>query len=148
MKTVYLAGPITGLSFAEAQDGWRATAAGFLREYGIKPLSPLRGVESAIGQYTPIVDEHSSARTAQSIVRRDFNDVKNCDAVLAYFLGADRVSIGTCWEMGASYAMQKPVIAVLASHTVHDHAFIRQTATITCDNLAEALRDLAYVLGV
>jgi nucleoside 2-deoxyribosyltransferase len=150
MKTVYLAGPITGLTYGEAEDGWRTDAALYLTALGVSPLSPLRGTQYLrdIGKLEKQYLNGSPLSSPQGIVRRDFNDVKNCDAILANFLDANRASVGTCWEMGAAYALQKPVVAVLAPKSIHDHAFITQTAAYTFDNLEDALGALAYLLGV
>jgi len=151
MKTVYLAGPITGLTYDQAEDGWRRWAADALSATGkIKALSPLRGKhylrdQGALEKQYLTLHQMSSP---QGIVRRDFNDVKNCDAILAYFLGAQKASIGTCWEMGAAYALQRPVVAVLEPGSMHDHPFITQTAAYTFNNIEDALDALIYILGV
>ena len=42
MHTVYLAGPITGLTYDGATD-WRHAVAADLNSVGIKGLSPMRG---------------------------------------------------------------------------------------------------------
>src|SRR5260221_181803 len=60
MKTVYLAGPITGLDYAGATD-WRNEAKLQLALEGITGLSPMRGKEylSAVKEFTMDGDKYS-----------------------------------------------------------------------------------------
>lgn len=52
MKSVYLAGPISGLTFDDAQD-WRGHAATFLASRGVVGLSPLREKHKLTGGLDP-----------------------------------------------------------------------------------------------
>jgi len=146
MKTVYLAGPITGLTFEGAADGWRAQVPALLP--GVRCLSPLRGIETLAREYLPV--KHVSGDDAKQIVTRDFNDIKTCDALLVNFLGAERVSIGTCWELGAAYTLQKPVVVVMepAWANVHDHAFVHHTAMVVVPTLEYGCAALYNLLVV
>lgn len=146
---VYLAGPISGLSFDEAQNGWRAVVEAWGLDNGVCVLSPLRGKDylRGVGKLEKQYLDLSQLSSPQGIVRRDFNDVKTCDAVLANVLNATRISLGTAWEVGVAFALQKPLIAVLEPGSVHDHPFITQSATYTFSTLDEALPALLYLLG-
>ena len=42
IKTVYLAGPITGLSYGAARQGWREEMKKLLPDH-VHPMSPMRG---------------------------------------------------------------------------------------------------------
>lgn len=152
MKQVYLAGPITGLTFGESQDGWRTDIALAFLQCGVKALTPLRGKDYLrhVGTLEKQYLHLSPLSSPHGIVRRDFNDVKNCDLVFANFLDApgERASIGTAWEFGVAYALQKAIIAVVKPGSIHDHPFIVQPATYTFDNLEEALDAALFVLGV
>lgn len=152
LKTVYLAGPISGLTYAEAAGTWRDYVADALDASGggVTCLSPLRGKEylSGSGKLEKQYLTGNQLSTAQGIVRRDFNDVKTCDAVFANLMGATRASLGTCWELGVAYALQKPVVLCIDKDSVHDHIFLTQTATYTFQHdLDEALDALLYLLG-
>jgi len=112
-------------------------------------FSPLRG-KHYLRDHGPLEKQYlhlSPMSSPQGIVRRDFNDILTCDAVLANFTGATRASIGTCWEMGAAYALRKPVIVVMEPENIHDHPFITQTATYVFAELDEAIDALFYLLG-
>jgi len=89
---VYLAGPITGLTFEEGQD-WRVEAQKMLSPLGIYGYSPLRGKEYLkkegvlVGSY-----EESPLSTAKGLTSRDRYDVMSCDAVLMYLKGAESIN--------------------------------------------------------
>ncbi len=112
MKTVYLAGAITGESFGDATD-WREYVKTRLNP-GIAGLSPLRAKdylenENSIGDsYEGVV-----LSCARGIMTRDFFDCQNCDVVLANLKGTEKVSIGTVMEIAWAYAFNKPLILVL-----------------------------------
>lgn len=148
-KHVYLAGPITGLTFEEAQDGWRTHAAQVLGDVGIPTRTPLRG-KDFLRSHGVLRDDYLDLHQYASpngILRRDFNDVKDAGVVLACFLDAPKVSIGTCWEIGAAYALQVPVISVLEKGSAHDHVFVTNSSVYVFDNLDAALDGVLYIMG-
>ncbi len=157
-KTVYLAGPITGLSYSEARNTWRHEIASLLPEH-IFPLSPMRNKDfledqSVLAGDPNMYPEHSLA-TPSGIVTRDRNDVRNCDAVVACFLGAmDRVSIGTCLEFGWADAFRKPIVMVIEDGpavaggdvNIHLHAFLTEIAGYRVPTLEEAAHLVTHLL--
>jgi len=155
LKTIYLAGPITGLTFQQASHGWRQDVEAWLFKRGlldkVQLLSPLRGKEYLADQGVlakQYLNLHPLS-SPQGIVRRDYNDVITCDAVLANFFGATKVSLGTAWEMGVAYAHQKPVVAIIEENSCHDHPFITQTASYTFEYMGDsALEALMLLIGV
>lgn len=146
---IYLAGPITGLSYDDARNGWRREIAEMIGP-DIDCYSPMRAKEFLAKETVLRGDPNmydDVIATASGILTRDFNDVKQCDAMIANFLGAEKVSIGTCCEFGFAYALRKPVILVMENdihqgsshwHNVHDHAFIDEIAGYRVDNLEDA----------
>lgn len=147
-KSVYLAGPITGLSYGEAKNGWRAEFAKLLaaRAPHIECYSPMRSKEFLSDQQNLEcrgVDldkiEHALSRPL-GILTRDGNDVAQRDAVVACFLGAQRVSIGTVWEIGFASAQhpRKPIIVVMEKDNIHDHVFITHSSGYVVETLDEA----------
>lgn len=91
---VYLAGPITGLTFRGCQD-WRDGVKDELKEYYIDAVSPLRLKE--------FLDDGKIINGADMprnwIVNRDRWDVEMADVVLANLAGATKVSLGTVSEI-------------------------------------------------
>lgn len=161
-KTIYLAGPITGLSYKDARGGWRQEFASLMPEH-IKCLSPMRG-KDALSNETILRGDPNMCYTdpmasVSAILMRDFNDVKNCDVMVACFLGATSISIGTCVEFGFAHALRKPVILVMEHPRLeippedvslrtnpHEHAFLHQIAGVRVSDLADAARIVSSLL--
>lgn len=141
----YLAGPITGLSYGNAVD-WRDEFCDLLPEE-IEGMSPLRGKhyleneDSIAAAYEDIV-----LSSSRGIITRDYNDCKRSDIVIANFLGAQKVSIGTVMEIAWAKAFQIPAIVVMEKEgNPHDHPMINESTGFRVDSLREAV-DIATVL--
>ena len=172
MKTVYLAGPITGFSYGEARHGWREEFTKMLPAH-ILPLSPMRGKDSLMGETElkgdPDMYPSNPIANASGIITRDRDDVRNCDAIVACFLGAkDHASLGTAVEFGWADAYRKPLIMVIEDDpngsyidsdgvtrtiinsgkkaNIHLHAFLTEIAGYRTDNLEEAATIVACLL--
>lgn len=147
MPKVYLAGPITGLSYEEARHGWRPAYSGLLNS-AIKPLSPMRqeGHLAEIKKIAAHGYESNPLSSSRGIIAKDLLDIERCDLVVFNFLGAKKVSIGSVWEMGYAKKCGKPIILVIEerphpdmlSENPHDHLFVTDTADFTCRNVREA----------
>lgn len=147
MKSVYLAGPITGTTYNEATD-WRGDARRKLWDNGIDGLSPMRGKEfldtpEKIRQtYVDVLQGSSSW-----INTRDYNDVRRADAILVNFLGAGRVSIGTVLEIGFAKALNKPIVVVMDRGNVHDHVMIDHGYTVIVPTLEDGINAIVGLIG-
>lgn len=149
MKTVYLAGPITGLTYDEGQD-WRTTLEVMFRDVGMRALSPLRG-KSYLKTFGKLEDQYIGVHPLsdqKGITTRDRNDCMRSDVVIANFLGAERVSIGTVLECAWADAARVPLIVVMEEENVHQHAMIREVAGYVVDNLDDAFIIAVTVLGL
>ncbi|MCV0439827.1 MAG: nucleoside 2-deoxyribosyltransferase [Hydrogenophaga sp.] len=148
-KTVYLAGPIDGLSFQEGIE-WRQLAQQELAVKGIKAMSPQRGKEYILAnaeiagemdfckQEAYFKDDPMS--TARGILARDKFDALNCSVLLVNFLGAKRVSIGTVMEIAWAYLQGKPIIVVIEEDNIHrNHPMLRETFSYITDDLSVGL---------
>ncbi|MGH7534767.1 MAG: nucleoside 2-deoxyribosyltransferase [Gemmatimonadales bacterium] len=149
---VYLAGPITGQSLAGAND-WRAAAAEYLAEHGVNAITPLRGkdylntIVGADGTYGMEYEVHPMS-AAHGITARDRWDCQRSDLVLVNLLPAgDRVSIGTVMEVAWADAARKYVLVVMEPGGVHDHAMLREAASLVLPDLEEALHLVPVILG-
>ena len=150
MKTVYLAGAITGESFGTS-NSWRDYVKNKLNK-GISGLSPLRA-KDYLKNETDIGDSYENIPLSSSrgIMTRDFFDVQNCDVVIAYLKGTKKVSIGTVMEIAWAYALKKPVILVMepsvsestgfeaSEGNIHEHAMIREATGYRVENIDEAI---------
>jgi nucleoside 2-deoxyribosyltransferase len=147
MPSVYLAGPITGASYGDSTD-WREHARAQLAQSGIVGVSPMRGKDYLRGEgaVKDAYAEHPLS-AAPGITARDRFDVRRCDLVLLNVLGAERVSIGSCIEVGWADAYRKPLILVCEPYNPHWHAMVRQIAGFVVDTLDDALGICKAVLA-
>jgi nucleoside 2-deoxyribosyltransferase len=161
-KTIYLAGPITGLSYETARLGWRKDFASMMPPY-IHAMSPMRGKdylmdEDVLAGDPDMYPEHLMS-TPSGIVCRDRNDVKNCDVMVANFLEADVASIGTSIEFGWADAFVKPIVMVVepdgiiqekfGGHIVrnpHFHAMMTEMAGYVTNTVEEAANVCIHLL--
>lgn len=151
--SVYLAGPITGLTYDEGQD-WREYAKAWLDDEGIDGFSPLRAK-----QYLRAIGVLDSAGTKDSaylglnamsepkgITARDRFDCMGRDLVLVNFIGAEKVSVGTCIELGWADAARVPIVVAMEEENVHRHAMVNEVSGFIVDSLDEALAVAKAVL--
>ncbi len=142
--TVYLAGPITGLTYDGATD-WRAIAKQKLDEAGIRSLSPLRAQEHlrAVGVLTldcAGYGEMSALTTPRGIFVRDRFDATTCNVILVNLLGAGRVSQGSICEISWAHWCRIPVVAVMEQQgNLHDHIMVTEQIDFRVTSLDEAL---------
>jgi Nucleoside 2-deoxyribosyltransferase len=147
MSKVYLAGPISGLPYAQAQV-WRNVVADSLGPM-IECYSPLRckdylRVHGALeGSY-----EGNPLSTDRGIMTRDHWDCMTCDLVFANLLGAtERVSIGTAMEIAWAHAYRKPLVLVIEdAGNIHDHPMIREAVGFRVSTIAQGLETTRAIL--
>lgn len=132
---VYLAGPISGLTYDEAQD-WRHAFAATM-PLSIECYSPLR-VKHFLREHGVLEQSypHHPLSTDRGIMTRDHNDVRTADALVVNLQDAPKASIGTIMEIAWAYAYGVPVIAILDEQ--HDHPMIREAVGFRVSSLDEA----------
>jgi len=147
---VYLAGPMSGLTFAQANE-WREFVTDFF-DWEMEFLNPMRGKENVFGDGT--VEGHKDyghldlMSSIQTIIARDTLDVRRCDVVLANFTGSKDVSIGTIFELGYAAALNKPVVAIVPKGNVHDHIFVTHPSAVVVETLEQGIDSLASLLHI
>ena len=147
MKRVYLAGPITGLSFEGCTD-WREYAIKDLSTAGITGLSPMRAKdylqsESIVGD----AYENTVLSSSRGIITRDRWDTTRCDVILVNFLGAERVSIGTIMELAWADLARIPSIVVMEpKQNEHEHSMVREATGFRVETLEEGLNVAKAIL--
>ena len=146
MKTVYLAGPITGLGYAAATR-WREQAKLALAP-NIACYSPLRGKEHLYAETVIRGDYPGHALTsAAGITARDRLDCTTCDLLLVNLLGATQVSVGTCIELGWADAHRTPIVLVMEPDgNPHEHPIVSALAPFRAATLDEALALIRAIL--
>lgn len=152
MKTVYLAGPISHVSYG-ACTGWRDEAEAALKAWGIKGLSPMRGKDflKHVTCFSQQCDAYSDnpLSSPRGIMTRDYYDATNCDVLLVNLLGAEKVSIGTVMEIAWAYQARTPIVLMIESGgtNVHEHSMIHEAIGYRTDKLAEAIEITRLILG-
>ncbi len=142
---IYLCGPITGSPEAAS---WRQTVIGALAGEAemIDPtrdvLSSARHGESASSRALSVERLVHGKRT----VTRDRFDVERSDLVLACFLGATSVSIGSIGEIFWADAMRKPVIIVREEDNLHNHDMLNEIAGWIFDDLDAAIEQIRKLI--
>jgi nucleoside 2-deoxyribosyltransferase len=146
MKKIYLAGPISGLTFEGAQD-WRTYFTNTIDQQ-IACFSPLRGKDylKMRGPLEGSYDEFPLS-TDRGITTRDRADCMGADLVVFNMLGATRVSIGTMLEFGWADAARVPSVLIMEKEgNIHDYPMVREIAGFRVDNLEDAIAISEIVL--
>ena len=148
-RTIYLAGPISGLNYETARNGWRRYFATLLPEH-IACYSPMRAKEFLAGQdqIEGSYPEIDPLATEAGIVTRDHNDVFTNDAIVACFLEDNgRPSLGTAIEFGWAHAYNKPIVMVAEKGNIHrEHPMLSRMAGYIVDNLEDGARIMTHLL--
>lgn len=152
-KFVYLAGPITGLSYGETTD-WRAGVSAQFAP-GIIGVSPMRVKEflarkRKIGHSYP---EDVIMGAARAINTRDKYDCTHADMVLAWLpkWAADKsgtISVGTLKELGWASAMNIPTVIVTDDKRVFGHPLVEGDLGWIVPTLEDGVAAVNAVLGV
>jgi nucleoside 2-deoxyribosyltransferase len=149
---VYLAGPISGLTY-DGAESWREDAKALLEPHGIKTLSPLRGKDylKAIGVIDQIGVAYESMgvlSTSRGVITRDRYDATRCDVLLVNLLGAQRVSIGTMFEVAWSDLKRVPVVVMMEREgNIHDHMMLREMTGYQVESLEAAAHVIRMIAG-
>lgn len=154
MKTVYLAGPITGLNYAGVTDWRNYTIRRLaLAEAGIKGLSPMRGKEylSEVSKFTADGDKYKPLGVLSSnrgTITRDRWDATRCDMLLVNFLGAKVVSIGTIMEIAWADSKRIPIVCAIEEEgNPHEHGMLMECLGYRVPDLDMAIELVKSVLG-
>lgn len=146
MKKIYLAGPISGLTYDGAQD-WRNYFSKKIDPH-IACYSPLRGKDylKMRGPLEGSYDEFPLS-SDKGITTRDRYDCMGSDLVVFNLLGAERISIGTMIELGWADAARVPAILVMEKEgNTHEHPMLRETTHFRVTNLDDAIRIAEIIL--
>lgn len=149
MSLVYLCGPISGLDYKGAVS-WREEFGKHLSP-GIQTLSPMRGKgyltnEKYLAERG--YDKHVMS-SAKGITVRDRFDTMRADIIVANFLGAERVSIGSMIELGWADSLRIPIVAIMEKEgNAHDHGMVNEIVGFQVQTVEEAAHIVNIALGV
>ena len=145
MKTVYLAGPISGLTYDGVVD-WREAVARELADVGIKALSPMRAKSYLRVRGQEALDStvdygtFNCLSSHRGITTRDRWDATRCDVLLVHLLGAKAVSIGSVMEIAWADLRRTPIVATMNDKLdVHEHGMLNECIGFRVPTLDEAV---------
>jgi nucleoside 2-deoxyribosyltransferase len=141
MPRIYLAGPITGLTYEESVT-WRKQVSDVLTPLGIQCFCPMRTKDALSGP----THLQTLLRAPRSIQVRDHNDCIHADCLLVNFLGAKRVSIGTVMEIAWAYTRQIPVVCLMEPGNLHDHEMIQESISFRVSNIQDGIEIVKSIL--
>ncbi len=143
---LYLAGPITGVSFDGCTD-WREYVSGRLPAH-IKGVSPMRG-KKYLSKEKEVKDayEDQPLSSSKGITCRDRFDTGRCDMLFVNFLGATKASIGTVMEIAWADMLRKPIVVVMEKDNIHSHSMIRESVGFIVPTLDEGIQIATAVLS-
>jgi len=147
LHTVYLCGPITGLSRRQAT-GWRRHVAELLAGEA-EIIDPTRDLPDLIRRSEMPATLAAKAERllhGKRTVARDWFDIQRADLVFACFVGAKSVSIGAVGEIFWADALGKPVVIVREEDNVHNHDMLNEIAGWVFNNLGDAIEQVKRVL--
>lgn len=126
-KTVYLAGPIRGLSVEEAS-GWRNSVAGELSKYEIESLDPMRNQAE---KRNP-----DGTLNKAKVVELDRADIKKMDALVIY---APKNTAGSSSEVTLTYERYpwKPIYLIVDPAGDDPSPFLTEHATAIFNSLED-----------
>lgn len=150
---VYLAGPITGLSYEGCTD-WRDVVLKKLNSNKVECLTPMRGkgfllnekattagLEAEYEKYKNVIV------TGKGITRRDMFDTLRSTCLFVNLLGAKRVSIGTCMELAWAYQNQIPTVVIMEKGNLHEHVMLVEACTYVVETIEEGVELTRFLLN-
>jgi nucleoside 2-deoxyribosyltransferase len=133
MTTVYLGGPIEGVSKEEAR-GWRKAASLFYEERGITVLDPTRRV--------PFIEREYSHATSVEVVLDDLKDIENSDILLVNLKDRGKgLCWGSVWEIAYTFCQYKDKLIIVVLEEGFNHPFIDFGATKIVRSLEQGLEE-------
>jgi hypothetical protein len=85
--------------------------------------------------------------TPKGVVKRDKFDATRCSVLFVNLLGAKKVSIGTCVEIGWADANDIPIVLIMEKDNIHHHAFVTESASFVTDNIKDAITIVQAILA-
>ena len=136
--TVYLAGPIAGLSQYDATS-WRAYAANVLGLRGLRVRQPVIPEATPNFVIPPLTREQRLSGAA--VYDFDMKMVREADVILVGFPVGPMPSVGTAVEVGYALALGKPIVLWTGPVGVQEdiHPFIKFAASTIHGQLTEAI---------
>lgn len=140
---LYLARPISGCEIKVVMDWYRFNYKCFI-DMGFDVAMPLIAEEYMRTDITFKAEGYGTqASSNRAIVDRDFEMAERCDMVLCDLSDATRVSIGSMMEIDRAKIHRAQVILVMKPDNIHNHAFVKETASVVYETMEQAVEYLS-----
>ena len=146
-RTIYAAGPMSGLSISQIKDRYTQVLRDLTPFYHVlHPMIDHENFETTTKDPEFIVEANGAEKQIQrSFFGRDKWMVQQSDIVLADWTQSSetgRVSIGTIAEVSWAHAWNKYVVSILPENNPHEHAFIYMLSDTIFTTYDEAVKYL------
>ena len=146
-KRIYLAGPISGLTYEKAQD-WRDKVAYALNSDNVECLTPMRGKGFLKGRTIHSGAWENEVASQKGITRRDMFDTINATCLFVNLLGAKVASMGTVMELAWAYLEHIPTIVIAEKDNIHaKHVMMQEACTYIVPTIEEGVELARYLLN-
>jgi len=138
MKKVYIAGPLFNIH----EKKYLEEIAEILESNGYDCFLPHRDQVVELEERRSV--DHMSQKTKDTIFQTDLDALEKADITVALITGQD-IDSGTCCEIGYTYAMKKPVLAIDADERRYRNLFVEGMLTVTINDthqLLDTIRNL------
>jgi len=138
MKKVYIAGPLFNIH----EKKYLEEIAEILESNGYDCFLPHRDQVVELEERRSV--DHMSQKTKDTIFQTDLEALEKADITVALITGQD-IDSGTCCEIGYTYAMKKPVLAIDADERRYRNLFVEGMLTVTINDthqLLDTIRNL------
>lgn len=127
---VYLVGPISGCSYEEASN-WRETATRLIESRGHSVFNPMAGKDCLKSEDNIAFsyEDHLMLKSTH-IFQADLHRIKHSDVLFCNLQNLKGYSIGSFFEIGYGYAMNKVIIIVTDDKTIAEHPFIKNSSFV------------------
>jgi len=132
MKKVYIAGPLFNIH----EKKYLEEIAEILESNGYDCFLPHRDQVVELEERRSV--DHMSQETKDTIFQTDLDALEKADITVALITGQD-IDSGTCCEIGYTYAMKKPVLAIDADERRYRNLFVEGMLTITINDTHQLL---------
>tara|TARA_B100000929_G_scaffold288601_1_gene277409 strand:+ start:985 stop:1398 length:414 start_codon:yes stop_codon:yes gene_type:complete len=134
MKKVYIAGPLFNIH----EKRYLEEIAEILESNGYDCFLPHRD-QTVDPEELKGVD--MSQETKDTIFQTDLDALNKADITVALITGQD-IDSGTCSEIGYTYALKKPVLAIDAEERRYRNLFVEGMLTVTINNTDQLLETI------
>ena len=138
MKKVYIAGPLFNIH----EKKYLEEIAEILESNGYDCFLPHRDQVVELEERRSV--DLMSQETKDTIFQTDLDALEKADITVALITGQD-IDSGTCCEIGYTYAMKKPVLAIDADERRYRNLFVEGMLTVTINDthqLLDTIRNL------